>query len=120
MSQFPTYRILLIGDTGTGKTSMIRAFSENSINQSENSPTTMPILHNIQLSSQKGNFCIEVIDTAGTEDYTTFSEDYFTKADAIIFVCSSDNSESLENITVKWKSSIDQIRGYSSYKSSSS
>ena len=115
MAESPTYRVLLIGDQNTGKTSIIRTYIEGHFE--ENLPTPFPTTHKFNFSSPNGNFSFEVVDTSGAEEWMTYNAEYYQTTKAIIFVVSIDNQDSLDNILTKWKPHINEYLADISYKS---
>ena len=116
MDETPLHKILLIGDTNTGKTSIVRMFVEGSFSDSH-FVTALPTFQKKQYSYPLGNFDLEVWDTAGSEEWTSLNASVYNRTEAIIFVVSIDNTDSLDHITDFWKPKIEEYLDESTYKS---
>ena len=91
-------RIIFLGDSGTGKTSIINRFINNKFD--ENLSSTVGVNFSIkELKIKDGEtIALNLIDTAGQEKYKALAKSYFKNADAVIFVFSINDKESFENI----------------------
>ena len=91
-------RIIFLGDSGTGKTSIINRFINNKFD--ENLSSTPGINLSIkEIKIKDGNtITLKLLDTCGQEKYRALAKSYFRNADAVIFVFSINDKESFENI----------------------
>jgi Ras-related protein Rab-11A len=95
----PAYKTILIGDSGVGKTSILKRFLYNTFD--DYTMTTIGMNSSIYDMTLKDGtqIKIKIMDTAGEEKYKSLGKRYFTNADAVLFVFALDNMESLEHIT---------------------
>ena len=93
-----SYKIILIGNSSVGKTSIINRFLYNSF--SENIYSTIGVnIINKALTLQNGqNIILNVHDTAGQEKYRSLSKSFFRNVDAVLFVYAINDLESFRNI----------------------
>ena len=85
-----TFRIITIGDSGVGKTSIARRYIYNIFDQ--NTMSTIGI-----------SFCfkeikLKLVDTAGQERFRSIVKAYYKNADGVLFVFDLHQLESFENI----------------------
>ena len=93
-----TYKIITVGESGVGKTSIFRRFVYSSFE--DNTLTTLGLqfsFKDVTLSSGQ-KIKLKLIDTAGEEKYRSLSKSYFKNADVALFVFSLDNVNSFEHI----------------------
>lgn len=92
------FKIVLIGDTGTGKTSIISKFHRNIFKDITQS-TIGADFSSIQYKTQNGNsISLELWDTAGQEKYRALINLYFRNASVILFVFDLASATTLQNI----------------------
>lgn len=113
-----TFKIITVGESGVGKTSLFRRFVYN--NFDENTLTTLGMqffFKDVVLSNNK-KIKLKLIDTAGEEKYRSLSKSYFKNSDVALFVFSLDNPVSFERIN-EWidlfKESHDKIEKIPKY-----
>ena len=95
------YKIITLGDSGVGKTSIIRRFANNIFD--ENILSTVGVgfgFKELELKNKK-KVKLKLIDTAGQEKFKSLAKSYFKNVDGVIFVYSFEISESFENLK-KW------------------
>ena len=97
-------KIVIVGDSGVGKTNLIRRFTYNEFNS--NSKATV----GVEFSSKayKINdkiFKIEMWDTAGQERYKSMTAAYYKGAKGALIVYDTTNAKTFENVE-KWLSEI--------------
>jgi small GTP-binding protein len=98
MSDVLSFKIITIGDSGVGKTSIIRRFVFNTFEQ-DNLSTIGVNFSFKDCTIKNGNKVkIKVIDTAGQEKYKSLSKSYFKNADGVLFVFAIDDLQSFQNI----------------------
>jgi small GTP-binding protein len=93
-------KIVLIGDSGVGKTSLLQRFSDQFFN--ENHITTIGVdfkLRTIQLGDTRVK--LQVWDTAGQEKFRVITKAYYRNAAGIIIGYDITNGESFVN-TKRW------------------
>ncbi len=99
------YKIVLIGDTGVGKSSLLLRFADDSFCQSHLS--TIGVDFKVRsLRRDDGKIIkLQLWDTAGQERFRTITTAYYRNADGIILVYSSADRNSFENVS-HWMSEI--------------
>lgn len=100
------FKLLLIGDSGVGKTSILFRFSDDAF-----TPTfisTIGIDFKIKTIELKGKkIKLQIWDTAGQERFHTITTSYYRGAMGIMLVYDITNSKSFDNIQ-KWLRNIDE------------
>jgi len=95
------FKLITLGDSGVGKTSIIKRYAFNIFD--ENSLTTVGINYvrkDVTIKSKKKNIKIKLklIDTAGQEKYKAITTTYFKNADGVFFVYSLENELTFTNM----------------------
>jgi len=92
------FKILLIGDSGVGKSSIIMSYTDNTF--SEEVPSTIGVdfkvtyLNDIDGKTVK----LTIWDTAGQERFRTLTSSYYRSAQGVILVYDVSSRQSFENI----------------------
>ncbi|KAJ0967239.1 hypothetical protein J5N97_024156 [Dioscorea zingiberensis] len=98
-------KILLIGDSGVGKSSLIRSFTSNYV---ENLPTTIGVDFEIKFLTVAGKkLKLTIWDTAGQERFRTLPGSYYRGAQGIILVYDVTRRESFTNLADIWAKEIE-------------
>ncbi|XP_038167074.1 ras-related protein Rab-13 isoform X2 [Arvicola amphibius] len=107
------FKLLLIGDSGVGKTCLIIRFAEDNFNSTYIS--TIGIDFKIRTVEIEGKrIKLQVWDTAGQERFKTITTAYYRGAMGIILVYDITDEKSFENIQ-NWMKSIKEVDGYFVY-----
>jgi len=100
------FKLLLIGDSGVGKTCLLFRFAENSFNPTFIS--TIGIDFKIQTVEIDGKrIKLQVWDTAGQERFRTITTAYYRGAMGILLVYDVTNKKTFDNIT-NWLRNIEE------------
>ena len=92
------YKIITLGDSGVGKTSIIRRYANNIFDESILSTVGVGFaFKEIELTNKK-KIKLKLIDTAGQEKFKSLAKSYFKNVDGVLFVYSFDINESFENL----------------------
>ena len=97
-------KVVVVGDSGVGKTNLIKRFIQNTF--TENSKATVGvefISKSYKINDQV--FKIEIWDTAGQERYKSITAAYYKGAKGALIVYDTTQKESFENID-KWMREI--------------
>ena len=92
-----TFKIITLGDSGVGKTSIINRYVNNKF--SDNTYSTVGVNFSIKelyFNEQKIN--LKLIDTCGQEKYQSLTKAYLKNTDACFFIFALNDKESFENI----------------------
>ena len=101
------FKILLLGDSGVGKSCIIIRYIEN--NFSTNLMNSIGVdfkLKNIELDNKK--IKLQIWDTAGQERFRTITTSYYKGAHAILIVFDITDRESFEHVR-NWMADIDKF-----------
>lgn len=100
------FKVLLLGDAGVGKTSLMWRFSDDVFNQTYISTIGIDFkLRTIDVEGKKVR--LQVCDTAGQERFHAISVSYYRTAVGIMLVYDITRRRSFENIA-KWLRNIDE------------
>lgn len=101
MDRKRTFKIIVIGNTNTGKTSIIHQYTRHSFPEAHFT-TPLPIEH-----TQSVNGCIlDIWDTAGAEEWQSMNSSVYHGSNAVIFLCSYDEQKSLDDLKDTWRPKI--------------
>ena len=93
------FKIITIGDSGVGKTSILKRYVYNSYNI--NSLATVGVNFSFKDVVLKNGTKVQLklIDTAGQEKYKSLAKTYYKNTEGVLFVFSFDDKKSFDNIT---------------------
>ena len=107
MSNAPTAKILLIGDSGVGKSSLMLRFTSDTFN--EDISATIGIDFRVKLvdvrdeeTGASHQMAMQIWDTAGQERFRTLTSSYYRSARAVALVFDVTRRSSFDNIQ-RWK-----------------
>ena len=104
MSQLPVFKVILVGETNTGKTSIIKRYCSDEFIET-NFPNAVPIKYTKQLAGPPA--CeLSIFDTAGSEDWQAMNACVYHGTDAVIFVAAYDNGDSLYKTVTWWSQKV--------------
>ncbi|OHT10287.1 Ras-related protein Rab11A [Tritrichomonas foetus] len=97
-SDYPTYKIIMVGDVAVGKTSIIHRYLNGDFNLQE--PATVASKLNFEklVNAEHGSFYLSLWDTAGSERYRSMTRQYYRNANTAIVVYALDNPDSMNNV----------------------
>ena len=105
------YKILLLGDTNVGKTSLLLRYTDNDFN-SEGISTLGVDVRNKFITYQRKKIRLDIWDTAGQERFKGLSKSYIKGGHGFIFVFSLTDKNSFYNL----KNWINDVKTVSSNK----
>ncbi|XP_014639786.1 PREDICTED: ras-related protein Rab-15 isoform X2 [Ceratotherium simum simum] len=101
------FRLLLIGDSGVGKTCLLCRFTDNEFHSSHISTIGVDFkMKTIEVDGIKVR--IQIWDTAGQERYQTITKQYYRRAQGIFLVYDISSERSYQHI-MKWVSDVDEL-----------
>lgn len=97
-------KVVAIGDSGVGKTSLIQMFEQSKFTESFK-PTIGADFSNKEITIDGKVVTLQIWDTAGQERYQSLGTAFYRGADCCFLVYDITNPQSFENI-INWKSSF--------------
>ena len=95
-------KVVIIGDSGVGKTSILQSYINNNFSQNGYKATIGSDLYITDVSIQDHYAQLQIWDTAGQERYNSLSKQLYRGTDILILVYDITNLESFTNIE-HWK-----------------
>jgi len=93
----PEIKVILLGETAVGKTSIIKRYYEDTFDTSEGSSMTMSYVDKtIEVDGKK--YKLIIWDTIGQENYRSISKLFVNDSKIVILVYSIDNEKSFKNL----------------------
>ena len=105
-----TCKVVLVGESGVGKTSIINRYINNDFNENEQA-TLGPIYKNkvIQYPKYNKSISFDLWDTAGQEAYRSVTRNFYINAAIGLMVYDIRVKDSFENIKTYWS---EQLKEY--------
>ena len=97
-------KVVIVGDSGVGKSNLIKRFTTNEFNENSKATVGVEFLSRSYKINDK-IFKIEMWDTAGQERYKSITAAYYKGAKGALIVYDTTSAKSFENID-KWLSEI--------------
>ena len=100
-------KVVLIGDAGVGKTSLIKRFTNN--NFDKNNPSSISSEYSrkeFNIKEIDKTITFDIWDTAGQEIYRSLAQIFFKDAQIVILVYDITNKESFESLQNYWYQQI--------------
>ena len=102
------YKVVLIGESGVGKTCIIAQYIHNKFDPNVISSTCHFIRKNIELSEGK-SVLMDIWDTAGQEKHRALARIYYKKAKAAVLVYDITSKKSFEEIKNYWSGQVKEV-----------
>ena len=100
-------KIILLGECGVWKTSLIKAYLDQEFNPNEESNEAVPVVKNMNIISTKyKNFNIFLWDTAGQERFRSLTSNFYKGSHIVIFVYSIVTKLTFEKLKEYWVQSV--------------
>ena len=105
MNDDHVFKLLIIGDSGVGKSSLLMQFSDNLL--SDTTTTTGVDIKNCTVDVEGAKVKLHIWDTAGQERFRTLTSMYYRGTHGVIFVYDVTDADTFKSIR-KWLHEIDQ------------
>lgn len=104
----PLYKIVMLGDSGVGKTSLVARLTNPDRPMNHDISATMGIEFDTQmLDTEHGKVKAQIWDTAGQERFArVLLPTYFRKAKGVILVYDITNAKSFESLSERWMTQL--------------
>ena len=99
------FKLLIIGDSGVGKSSLLMQFSDNLL--SDTTTSTGVDFKNCTVDVEGAKVNLQIWDTAGQERFRTLTSMYYRGTHGVIFVYDVTDADTFKSIR-KWLNEIDQ------------
>ena len=99
------FKIITLGDSGVGKTCILRRFVTGKFEKNTLSMIGFETSSKEIVLKDGNKVTLQLIDTAGQENYHALATTYIRNSDGVLFVFSHDSRESFNNIK-KWLESF--------------
>jgi small GTP-binding protein len=99
-------KLLIVGDSGVGKTSLLRMFSDNIYN-ADYFPTIGIDFMFKRIEIEEVQIKLQIWDSSGHERFRAIISNYYKSSDGIILIYNSNNYHAFENLN-KWHEEIKQ------------
>jgi small GTP-binding protein len=104
-----SFKIITLGNSGVGKTSIIMKFLNKDISKFGNLPTVGIECQQAEMVIHNTKIRLQVFDTAGQEKFRVIARTYYQKADGVMFVYDVTDSTSFEQICY-WITEVDRYK----------
>mmetsp|Transcript_23562 Transcript_23562/g.53765 ORF Transcript_23562/g.53765 Transcript_23562/m.53765 type:complete len:163 (-) Transcript_23562:663-1151(-) len=107
-SKPPLYKVVMLGDSGVGKTSLVARLTNPDRPMNHDISATMGIEFDTQmLDTEHGKVKAQIWDTAGQERFArVLLPTYFRKAKGVILVYDITNAKSFESLSERWMAQL--------------
>ena len=102
-------KVILVGDSGTGKTQLITVAAGFEFNSTSLTTTSCSYVQ-IKLQKNKKEYKINLWDTIGQEKYRSLTKIFLKDSKIVIFVYDITNRQTFESLKY-WKKIIDDVLG---------
>ena len=102
------FKILIIGDSDVGKTSLLSKYLKNEKVISENLPTIGVECQSKEITIDNKTYIIQFWDTAGQERFKSIVKSFYRGAHGIIYVCDVMNKESYNRLN-DWFHNVNEV-----------
>lgn len=108
-------KLLVIGDSGCGKSSLLKRFSDDAFHESYSSTIGVDFeVRSVDVQTQKGQsktVKLQMWDTAGQERFRTITSSYYRGAHAVLIVFDVTSEESFQNVK-RWLAELDSVNAH--------
>ena len=101
------YKIIALGDSGVGKTSILKRFTHNKFDEDTLSTIGLAFAVKKMILKNNINVNLKLVDTGGQERYRALTKSYLKNTEGVLFVFAHNDKESFEHIE-KWLEFFDE------------
>ena len=106
MSEVESFKVVLVGESGVGKTSIITQFIDQTFQEDQQSTTGGTFSTKSVLCDNGKTLKFEIWDTAGQERYRALTKMFYKDANAAVLVYDITRKDSFEEIQNYWSNQI--------------
>eukprot|EP01061_Rhynchopus_euleeides_P030311 TRINITY_DN503_c0_g1_i1.p2 TRINITY_DN503_c0_g1~~TRINITY_DN503_c0_g1_i1.p2 ORF type:complete len:217 (+),score=75.65 TRINITY_DN503_c0_g1_i1:106-756(+) len=103
----PTFKMLLVGDGGTGKTTFVKRHLSGEF-EKKYIPTVGVEVHPLRFQTTKGPVCFNVWDTAGQEKYGGLRDGYYIQGQCAIIMFDVTSRQTYKNVP-NWHRDVTRV-----------
>ena len=92
------FKIITLGDSGVGKTSIIKKYTTGEFDENNSSTIGISFSFKDLIINESQKIKLKILDTCGQEKYRALSKTYFKNANGVFFVFGLNDKESFDNI----------------------
>ncbi|CAO3691957.1 unnamed protein product [Rhizopus microsporus] len=101
--QAPTLKLLLIGNSNVGKSSLLLQFTDDTFLPQEEVSATIGVDFKVSMMEVNGKtYKLTIWDTAGQERFRTLTSSYYRGAQGVILVYDVSNRETFDALSNWW------------------
>ena len=99
-------KVILLGDSSVGKSSIIERLKSDSFNNNQSATISLEH-HNLIIKINSFKVRMQIWDTAGQEKFDAIASTYYKSADVVIFVYSINIRDSFDRVS-QWSKQVDE------------
>jgi len=99
-------KVILLGDSSVGKSSIIERLKSDSFNSNQSATISLEH-HNLIIKINSSIVRMQIWDTAGQEKFDAIASTYYKSADVVIFVYSINMRDSFDRVS-QWANQVDE------------
>ena len=117
-NSIPEFKLITLGDSGVGKTSILKRFVNQKFDEDMISTIGFGFSSKLITLKNGSKIKFKLVDTAGQENFRSLNNSYLKNAEGIFFIFSHNSRKSFENITY-WidsiKENIQEINNFKNF-----
>ena len=106
MSEIESFKVVLVGESGVGKTSIITQFIDQTFQEDQQSTTGGTFSTKSVVCDNGKTLKFEIWDTAGQERYRSLTKMFYKDANAAVLVYDITRKDSFEELQNYWSQQI--------------
>ena len=103
----PEFRIIALGDSGVGKSSIFKRYVSNKFDEDNLSTIGLAFANKELTLKNKEKVSLKLVDTGGQEKYKAITKSYYKNANGVLFVFTHDDKDSFDHI-IEWIKLFDE------------